>query len=56
MWVPLWEETEYLVMRDMEKAKVLNGFFASVFAGKGSIHAAQAAESNGKKLEKICSL
>ena len=41
-------ETGDLVMRDTEKAEVLNDFFASVFTGKGSSHTAQVAESKGK--------
>ena len=39
-------------MRDPEKAKVLNYFFASAFTSKGSSYSAQAAESKGKNLEK----
>ncbi|GAB0204977.1 mitochondrial enolase superfamily member 1 [Grus japonensis] len=38
---PLWNETGDLVTWDMEKAEVLNDFFASVFTGKGSSHATQ---------------
>ena len=49
---PLWKETGDLVTRDMEKAEVLNDFFASVFTSKGSSHTAQVAESKGKNLEK----
>ncbi|GAB0207216.1 mitochondrial enolase superfamily member 1 [Grus japonensis] len=41
---PLQNETGDLVTQDMEKAEVLNDFFASVFTGKGSSHAAQVAE------------
>jgi len=40
-------------MRDTEKAEVLNDIFASVFTGKGSSHTTQAADSNGKNLEKV---
>lgn len=50
---PLQEETGDLVMRDTEKAAVLNDFFISVFTGKGSRHTARAAESKGKNMEKI---
>ncbi|KFU98531.1 hypothetical protein N340_12059, partial [Tauraco erythrolophus] len=32
----LWKETGDLATRDMEKAEVLNDFFASVFTGKSS--------------------
>ena len=31
---PLWKETGDLVTQDMEKAEVLNRFFASVFTSK----------------------
>ena len=48
----LLNETGDLVTRDTEKAEVLTDFFASVFTGKGSSHAAQAAESKSKKWEK----
>ncbi|GAB0203482.1 hypothetical protein GRJ2_002813800 [Grus japonensis] len=41
---PLWNETGDLVTQDMEKAEVLNDFFASVFTGKCSSHTAQVAE------------
>ncbi|GAB0207214.1 mitochondrial enolase superfamily member 1 [Grus japonensis] len=41
---PLQNETGDLVTQDMEKAEVLNDFFASVFTGKGSSHAAQVTE------------
>ena len=39
---PLWKETGDLVMRDVEKAEVLNDFFASVFTSKGSSHTTKA--------------
>ena len=41
---PLQKETEDLVTWDMEKAEVLNDFFASVFTTKCSSHIAQGAE------------
>ncbi|GAB0178700.1 mitochondrial enolase superfamily member 1 [Grus japonensis] len=41
---PLWNETGDLVTQDMEKAEVLNEFFASVFTGKCLSHTAQVAE------------
>ncbi|GAB0207235.1 mitochondrial enolase superfamily member 1 [Grus japonensis] len=42
--VPLWNETGDLVTQDMEKAEVLNDFFASVFTGKCLSHTAQVTE------------
>ncbi|GAB0201619.1 class II histocompatibility antigen, B-L beta chain-like [Grus japonensis] len=48
---PLWNETGDLVTWDMEKAEVLNDFFASVFTGKGSSHAAQVTEGKGRDWE-----
>ncbi|GAB0177134.1 mitochondrial enolase superfamily member 1 [Grus japonensis] len=42
---PLRNETGDLVAQDMEKAEVLNGFFASVFTGKSLSHTAQVTES-----------
>ncbi|GAB0182993.1 mitochondrial enolase superfamily member 1 [Grus japonensis] len=41
---PLWNEMGDLVTQDMEKAEVLNDFFASVFTGKCLSHTAQVAE------------
>ncbi|GAB0180267.1 mitochondrial enolase superfamily member 1 [Grus japonensis] len=41
---PLWNEMGDLVTEDMEKAEVLNDFFASVFTGKSLSHTAQVAE------------
>ncbi|GAB0208321.1 mitochondrial enolase superfamily member 1 [Grus japonensis] len=41
---PLRNETGDLVVQDMEKAEVLNDFFASVFTGKCSRHTAQVTE------------
>ncbi|GAB0180169.1 mitochondrial enolase superfamily member 1 [Grus japonensis] len=41
---PLQNETGDLVTQDMEKAEVLNDFFASVFNGKCLSHTAQVAE------------
>ncbi|GAB0188222.1 mitochondrial enolase superfamily member 1 [Grus japonensis] len=47
---PLQNETGELVTQDMEKAEVLNDFFASVFTGKSLSHTAQVAE--GRDWEK----
>ncbi|GAB0186968.1 mitochondrial enolase superfamily member 1 [Grus japonensis] len=41
---PLWNETGDLVSQDMEKAELLNDFFASVFTDKCVSHSAQVAE------------
>ncbi|GAB0179488.1 hypothetical protein GRJ2_000414100 [Grus japonensis] len=41
---PLWNEMGELVTQNMEKAEVLNDFFASVFTGKSLSHTAQVAE------------
>ena len=44
---PLWNEMGDLVPEHMEKAKVLNNFFSSVFTSKSSSHTAQVTESKG---------
>ena len=44
-------ETGDLATTDMEKAEVLNNFFALVFAGKCSSHATQFTESKGRDWE-----
>ncbi|GAB0176939.1 mitochondrial enolase superfamily member 1 [Grus japonensis] len=44
---PLWNEMGDLVTQDMEKAEVLNDFFASVFTGKCLSHTAQVTEGRG---------
>ncbi|GAB0178377.1 mitochondrial enolase superfamily member 1 [Grus japonensis] len=41
---PLRNETGDLVTQDMEKAEVLNDFFASIFTGKSLSHTAQVTE------------
>ncbi|GAB0204631.1 hypothetical protein GRJ2_002928700 [Grus japonensis] len=41
---PLWNETGDLVTQDVEKAEVLNDFFASVFTGKCLSHTVQVTE------------
>ncbi|GAB0177396.1 mitochondrial enolase superfamily member 1 [Grus japonensis] len=48
---PLRNETGDLVTLDMEKAEILNEFFASAFTGKGSSHTTQVAESKGRDWE-----
>ncbi|GAB0209797.1 mitochondrial enolase superfamily member 1 [Grus japonensis] len=48
---PLQNETGDLVTQDMEKAEVLNDFFASVFTSKGSSHTAQVTEGKVRDWE-----
>ncbi|GAB0202616.1 mitochondrial enolase superfamily member 1 [Grus japonensis] len=48
---PFWNETGDLVTQDMEKAEVLNDFFASVSTGKCSSHTAQVTEGKGRDWE-----
>ncbi|GAB0175820.1 mitochondrial enolase superfamily member 1 [Grus japonensis] len=48
---PLQKEMGDLVTQDIEKAEVLNDFFASVFTGKCSSHTAQVAEGKGRDWE-----
>ena len=48
---PLWKEMGDVVTWDMEKAEVLNDFFASVFTGKCSRHTTQVTDSKGRAWE-----
>ncbi|KFW00854.1 hypothetical protein N327_12339, partial [Fulmarus glacialis] len=49
--VPLRKETGDLVTQDMEKAEVVNDFFASLFTGKCSSLTAQVTEGKGRDWE-----
>ncbi|PKU46884.1 hypothetical protein llap_2857 [Limosa lapponica baueri] len=48
---PLQKETGHLVTWDMDKAKVLNDFFASLFTSKGSSHTTQITEGKRRDWE-----
>jgi len=48
---PLQKEMGDLVTQYMEKAEVLNNFFASVFTSKCSSHTVQVAEGKGRDWE-----
>ncbi|GAB0185962.1 mitochondrial enolase superfamily member 1 [Grus japonensis] len=48
---PFWKETGDLVIWDIERAEVLNEFFASVFTSKCSSHTAQVTEGKGRDWE-----
>ncbi|PKU48313.1 hypothetical protein llap_1415 [Limosa lapponica baueri] len=48
---PLQKETRDLITWDMEKAELLNAFFALVFTGKDSNHTSQVAEGKNRGYE-----
>ncbi|GAB0182265.1 mitochondrial enolase superfamily member 1 [Grus japonensis] len=48
---PLQKEVGNLVIQDMEKAEVLNDFFASAFTSKCSSHTTQVTEGKGREWE-----
>lgn len=48
---PLQKESGDLVTQDMEKVEALSDFFASVFTGRSSSHAAQVPEGKGRDWE-----
>ena len=48
---PLWKEMGHLVVWDMEKAEVLNDFFALVFISKCSSHTTQISDGKGRNRE-----
>ncbi|PKU40656.1 rna-directed dna polymerase from mobile element jockey-like [Limosa lapponica baueri] len=45
---PLWKETGDLASQGMDKAELLNNFFASVFTSKGSNHTTQVTEGKNR--------
>jgi len=47
----LWKDTGDRISWDVEKAEVLNDFFASVFSSKCSSHTAHVADGQGRDWE-----